>query len=138
MNLSENCKVVLAKAGQATATTAVATDVIDMSGYREIMFIGSIATKDAANFVNLQEDSTSTGGTLEDLAGTKMAAGENYFKTGLIMPRKRYVALKVTRGVTTATGDIWAILFKGRTGAVESASTVLKEETHISPVAGTA
>ena len=45
MNLSQNCKVVLAKAAQTAATTAVTSDLIDMAGYREVVFIGTITTK---------------------------------------------------------------------------------------------
>ncbi|NCC68532.1 MAG: hypothetical protein EOM14_10150 [Clostridia bacterium] len=137
MNLSSNCKIILAKAAQGAATTAVTTDVIDMAGYREIIFVGTITTKAANNNVCLQEDSASTGATLADLAGTGIA-NQTYFKIGLVRPKKRYVAAKVTRGTSSATGEIWAILFKGRTGPITSAVSALTEETHVSPDAGTA
>jgi len=137
VNLSENCKVLMVKAGQASGTDAIVTDVVDMAGYREVVFIGSITTKNALNFVNLQEDSASTGDTLADLAGTKCASNKTYFKLGLIRPRKRYVAAKITRGVATATGPVWAILFKARQAPITSAAADLDEETHLSPIAGT-
>lgn len=136
MNLSENCKVLMVKAGQAAGTDAVTTDVVDMAGYREVVFLGSITTKHADNFVNLQEGSAST--SLADLAGTKAASNKTYFKVGLVRPLKRYVAAKITRGVATTTGPVWAILFKARQGPVTSAAADLDEETHVSPVAGTA
>lgn len=138
MNLSENCKVLMVKAGQASGTDAITTDVVDMAGYREVVFLGSITTKNAANFVNLQEDSASNGATLADLAGTKAASNKTYFKLGLIRPRKRYVAAKITRGSATATGPVYALLFKSRTAPITSAATDLDEETHVSPIAGTA
>ena len=138
MNLSGNCKVLMVKAGQASGTDAIVTDVVDMAGYREVVFIGSITTKNALNFVNLQEDSASTGATLADLAGTKCASNKTYFKLGLIRPRKRYVAAKITRGSATATGPVWAILFKARQAPITSAAADLDEETHLSPIAGTA
>lgn len=134
MNLSENCKVLMVKAAQESGTDAITTDVVDMAGYREVVFLGSITTKNAANFVNLQEGSDST--SLADLAGTKCASNKTYFKLGLIRPRKRYVAAKITRGVATATGPVWAILFKARQAPITSAATDLDEETHVSPVAG--
>ena len=137
MNLSENCTVVLAKAAQTAATTAVTTDVIDMQGYREIVFVGTITTKNAGNYVNLQEDTVSTGASLADLKDTKIA-GQTYFKVGLVRPKKRYVAAKITRTVSSATGEIWAILFKGRKAPITSATATLTEETHVSPDAGTA
>ena len=136
MNLSENCKVLMVKAGQAAGTDAVTTDVVDMAGYREVVFLGSITSKNAANFVNLQEGSASD--TLADLAGTKAASDKTYFKLALVRPKKRYVAAKITRGVSTATGPVWAILFKARQAPITSAATDLDEETHVSPVAGTA
>ena len=138
MNLSENCKVLMVKAAQESSTDAIVTDLVDMAGYREVVFIGSITTKNAQNFVNLQEDSASTGDTLADLAGTKAASNKTYFKLGLVRPQKRYVALKITRGVATATGPVWAILFKARQAPITSAATDLDEETHVSPIAGTA
>lgn len=136
MNLSENCKVLMVKAAQESGTEAIITDVVDMAGYREVVFLGSITTKNAANFVNLQEGSASD--TLADLAGTKCASNKTYFKLGLIRPRKRYVAAKITRGSTTATGPVWAILFKARQAPITSAAADLDEETHVSPIAGTA
>ena len=138
MNLSENCKVLMVKAAQESGDSAITTSVVDMAGYREVVFLGSITTKNAGNFVNLQEASDSAGDTLADLAGTKCASNKTYFKLGLIRPRKRYVAAKITRGSTTATGPVWAILFKARQAPITSAATDLDEETHVSPVAGTA
>jgi len=128
----------MVKAAQESGTDAITTDVVDMAGYREVVFLGSITTKNAANFVNLQEGSDSAGDTLADLAGTKCASNKTYFKLGLIRPRKRYVAAKITRGVATATGPVWAILFKARQAPITSAATDLDEETHVSPVAGIA
>ena len=136
MNLSENCKVLMVKAAQESSTDDIVTELVDMAGYREVVFLGSITTKHAGNFVNLQEDSASTGNTLADLAGTKCASNKTYFKLGLIRPRKRYVSAKITRGVATATGPVWAILFKSRAAPIASAATDLDEETHVSPIAG--
>lgn len=138
MNLAENCKVLMVKAAQDSGTDAITTDVVDMAGYREVVFIGSITTKNALNFVNLQEDSASNGATLADLAGTKAASNKTYFKLALVRPKKRYVAAKITRGSATATGPVWAILFKSRAAPITSAATDLDEETHLSPIAGTA
>lgn len=138
MNLSENCKVLMVKAAQESGTDAITTSVVDMAGYREVVFLGSITTKNAANFVNLQEDSASNGATLADLAGTKAASNKTYFKLALVRPKKRYVAAKITRGSATATGPVWAILFKARQAPITSAATDLYEETHLSPIAGTA
>jgi hypothetical protein len=138
VNLSENCKVLMVKAAQDAGTDAITTDVVDMAGYREVVFLGSITTKNSANFVNLQEDSAANGATLADLAGTKAASNKTYFKLALVRPKKRYVAAKITRGSSTATGPVWAILFKARQAPITSAAADLDEETHLSPIAGTA
>ena len=118
----------MVKAAQESSTDAIVTDVVDMAGYREVVFLGSITTKNAANFVNLQEGST--GDTLADLAGTKAASNKTYFKVGLIRPLKRYVAAKITRSEPPAP---WAILFKARQAPITSAATDFDEETHVSP-----
>jgi len=138
VNLSENCKVLMVKAAQESSTDAIVTELVDMAGYREVVFLGSITTKHAGNFVNLQEGAASNGSGLADLAGTKCASNKTYFKLGLIRPLKRYVAAKITRGSTTATGPVWAILFKSRAAPITSAATDLDEETHVSPIAGIA
>ena len=127
----------MVKAGQASGTDAIVTDVVDMAGYREVVFLGSITTKNTQNFVNLQEDSAANGATLADLKGTKAASNKTYFKLALVRPKKRYVAAKITRGVATATGPVWAILFKARQAPITSAAADLDEETHVSPIAGT-
>lgn len=137
MNLNENVKVVLAKAAQAAGTTAVNTDVIDMTGYREITFFGEISTNNAGNYVKLQEDNASNGATAADLAGTKTGANKKYFKLTLVRPRKRYVRLVVTRGESSATGAIWALLSKASKAPVSSATDTLDEKTVVSPAAGT-
>ena len=86
------------------------------------LFLSAPSPRKTRNFVNLQEDSASTGDTLADLAGTKCASNKTYFKLGLIRPRKRYVAAKITRGSATATGPVYALLFKSRT-PIASAAT---------------
>lgn len=137
MNLSENAKFILAKSAQTAATSAVTTDVIDMTGFREIVFAGAIDTKNAANYIHLQEGALADGSDMADLAGTKTGANKTYFKAGLVRPRKRYVRLKVTRGSSTATGAVWAILFKARLAPISSAAADLEEKTFLSPSAGT-
>lgn len=137
MNLSQNCKAVLVKAGQSDGTAAITTDLVDMSGYREVVFVGTIATNNAGNFVSLQQDAASSGVTAADLKGTKTASNKKQFKVGLIRPTKRYVRLKLTRGVSTVTGDIWALLFKSSTAPQVSATNNLDEALFVAPAEGT-
>lgn len=138
MNLSENCKILLVKAGQASGDSAITTDLVDMAGYKEVIFIGNLATNNAGNFVNLQQDDKSNGSTLADLKGTRACANKKEFKVGLARPEKRYVALKITRaGAATVTGNVWAILFKAAKMPKTSETDTLDEVFFVSPGEGT-
>ena len=139
MNLSKIVKVVLAKAGQTSAGTAINSDAIDMQGYDGVVFVGSIATADAANFANVAQSDTS-GGTYTDLAGTKVVPGDNgdSFLIDVYRPTKRFVRCEVDRGgANTATGDVYALLYQGSKMPVSHGATI-DAETHISPAEGTA
>lgn len=138
MNLSENCKILLVKAGQVSGDSAVVTDLVDMAGFKEVIFIGNLATNNAGNFVHLQQDDKADGSTLADLKGTKTGSNKKEFKVGIARPQKRYVALKITRaGAATATGNVWAILFKASKMPKASATETLDEAFFISPAEGT-
>lgn len=140
MNLSKNVKVVLAKAGQSSAGTAVNSDVIDMQGFEGVMFVGSIATANAANFGKLQQGQQSDGSDMADLAGTKVVPGDNgdSFLIDLYQPQERYVRCVVDRGgANTATGDIYAILYCARKAPTSHGATI-DAELHASPAEGTA
>ena len=139
MNFCQNQKIVLAKAAQEAGTGAVTSDVIDMAGYSEITFIGGFGTKNSGNFANAQQDTDSAGGTLADLAGTKCGANEAHFALSIVKPRERYVACKLTRGASTTTTPLYAILSGPRKGPISSDLTgTLDQEIHYSPAEGTA
>lgn len=138
MNLSKNVKVTLVKAGQVTGTSAVDSDAVDMSGFEGVMFVGSITTANAGNFANAAQGNTS-GGTFDDLAGTKVVPGDNgdSFMIDVYRPTDRWVRCEVTRGATTVTGDIYAIQYGARVLPTSHGATI-DAETHISPAEGTA
>jgi hypothetical protein len=117
----------------------VTSAVIDMAGYSEITFIGGFGTKNAGNYAKVQQDTDSAGGTLADLTGTKCGAGEDHFAVSVVKPRERYVACVLTRGASTTTTPLYAILSKPKVGPVSSDLTgTLDAEVHISPAEGTA
>lgn len=139
MNLSKNVKVLLAKAAAASGTTAVTTDVIDTQGFEGVMFVGSIATKDAGNYANVQQGKASDMSDAADLLDTKVTPGTNghSFLIDVYRPQERYVQAVITRGQATATGDVYAVLYGPRVAPTSHGSTILAE-THVSPAEGTA
>lgn len=139
MNLSKNVKVVLAKAGQSAGTSAINTDEIDMQDWDGVVFVGSIATANAGNYAKAQQDTVTGMGSAADLEGTKVTPGDSgdSFLIDLYKPRERFVRAVITRGASTATGDVYAILYKGRKAPVTHGSTI-DSEVHVSPAEGTA
>lgn len=139
MNAAENQKIILAKAAQEAGTDAVTSDVIDMAGFSEITFIGGFGTKNAGNYAKAQQDTDSAGGSLADLLGTKCGANEAHFALSIVRPQERYVACVLTRGASTTTTPLYAVLSGPRKGPVSSDLTgTLDQEIHYSPAEGTA
>jgi len=139
MNLSKNVKVVLAKAAAAAATTAVNSDIIDTAGYEGVLFVGSIGTANAGNYVKLQQGDNSSLTDGADLENTKVVPGDDgdSFMVDLYRPKDRYVRAVVTRGASTTVGDIYAILYGAHAKPTSHGSTI-DSETHVSPDEGTA
>lgn len=139
MNFCQNQKIVLAKTAQGAGTDAVTSDVIDMAGYSEITFVGGFGTANAGNYAKVQQDTVAAGTSLADLTGTKCGAGEAHFAVSVVKPKERYVACVLTRGASTTTTPLYAILSKPKVGPVSSDLTgTLDAEVHISPAEGTA
>ena len=139
MNLSKNTKVVLALAGQATGTSTLTTNPIDMQGFEGVMFVGSLATANAGNFAKARQGQQSNMSDGADLANTKVVPVTNgdSFLIDIYKPQERYVDVQIVRGVTTITGDVYAILYGPRKIPTAHGSTI-NAETHISPAEGTA
>lgn len=139
MNLSKNVKVILIEAGAASGTTDLESDVVDMLGFEGAMFIGSLATANAANYAKVQQCDTS-GGSYADLEGTKLVPGDNgdSFLIDIYRPRERYLKLYLERGgAATVSGDIYVILYGPRVAPTSHGATI-DAETHIEPAEGTA
>ncbi len=139
VNLSSTVKAQLVVAGAASAGTAINSSAVDMAGFEGVIFIGSIATVNAANFANLAQGDTS-GGAFVDLVATKVVPGVDgdSFMLDLFRPRKRFVRLEIDRGgVDTATGDVYAFQYGPREAPVTHGSTI-NAEFHPSPAEGVA
>jgi hypothetical protein len=139
MQLSNEIKITKVKAGQATGTSAVNSDVIDMQGYEGVIFFGTIATANAGNYLKAQQDSASGMGTAADLAAKKIVAtadGEVVW-LDIYRPAERYLRAVIIRGVTTVTGDIYALRYKGRKRPEDNTTTdVILGELLVSPDEG--
>jgi len=139
--LSENVKIVLAKAAQAAGTTEVKSDVIDTCGFEGCIFMTCFATANAGNYIKVKQDTAASGATAVDLAGTKVMSGasDEGCAIDINRPKKRYLQLSAIRGESTALGEIWAILYGPVKAPVVSALTgTLAIEAHVSPSEGTA
>jgi hypothetical protein len=139
MNLSKNTKVILALAGQATGTTTLTTNPIDTQGFEGVMFVGSLASANAGNFAKARQGQQSNMSDGADLANTKVVPVTNgdSFLIDVYKPQERYVDVQIVRGVTTITGDVYAILYGPRKAPTTHGPTI-NAETHISTAEGVA
>jgi len=135
MDLLKQLKITRVKAGQSSAGTEVDSDSVDMAGFDGVIFIGSIATANAGNYMKVQGSDDNS--TFSDLEGTKVVPGDDgdQAKIEIHRPRHRYLRAVIIRaGANTATGDIYAIQHSTSKAPITNDDA----ETHISPAAGTA
>ena len=137
MNASKNMKLTKVLAGAAAGTTALNSASVDMQGFEGVMFFGTIATADATNYANAAQSSDDS--TFADLENTKVVPGDDAdsFLIDIVKPTDRYIRCEIARGVSTATGDVYALQYGARKAPVSHGSTI-DAETHISPDEGTA
>jgi len=122
---------------QATGTSALTTDPIDMQGWEGVLFVGALATANAGNSINLAQ-SDASGGTYSDLEGSKLTPAVNgeEAQIDLFRPTKRYVRAEIVRaGATTVTETFYAIRYRGRKAPVTANGVA---QSHVSPDEGTA
>lgn len=140
MNLGKQTKVVLALAAQATGTSTLTTNTIDTQGFEGVMFVGSLGSANAGNFAKARQGQQSNMSDGADLINTKVVPANNgdSFLLDINRPQERYVDLQIVRGgLTTITGDIYAILYGPRKAPTTHGATI-NAETHVSPAEGTA
>jgi hypothetical protein len=140
MNLSKQTKVILALAGAATGTSTLTSSTIDTQGFEGVMFVGSLTTVNAGNFAKARQGQQSNMSDAADLVNTKLVPGDNgdSFLIDIHKPQERYVDIQIVRaGITTITGDVYAILYGPRKLPTTQGATI-DAETHVSPAEGTA
>lgn len=116
MILSKNIKITKVKAGASSATTEVVSDAVDMQGYEGVLFITTIATANAGNYLKAQQADVAAMTNAVDLAAKKIVAAEDAQAVWLDIyrPTKRYITANVVRAAATTTGDIYAIQYGGK------------------------
>lgn len=120
-------------ANQAAATTTQNSAAIDMQGWDGVMILGSFATVHATTkYVNVAQ-STASGGTYSDLAGTAQR-GVTQFRYDIYRPRERFLRVEYHRA-SGALGTTWAIKYGARRHSTTSTQV---SEIHLSPTEGTA
>lgn len=136
MNKSNELKMTLVKAAQAAGTSAVTSDVIDMQGYDGVIFISRIGTANAGNYLKVQQGSLNPISDAVDLAAKKIvaAANDQAVWVDVYRPTDRYLQAVMVRGVSTASGDIFAIRYGGRKRAeVNNITNTIIGELLVSP-----
>ena len=116
MNPGSNVKITKVKAYSSADTAAIESDVIDMLGYESVLFFCAVHTSDAGNFMKAQQGAVASLSDANDLLGTKITPGIDAEVVVLEIhkPLKRYLRAHVTRGASTAVGEIYAMQFGGR------------------------
>ncbi len=139
VGLEEN-SLTLQAAGAAAGTSAVNGATLDMAGYDGVILFGTIATANAGNFLKAQQGEASDASDMADLAGSKVVADANGSIVGIDInrPKERYVRGVFIRGVSTATGDLYALRYKASNQPTSNTiANVLKTIKLASPAEGT-
>lgn len=115
VNLSSLVEIRKVKASQATGTTAVNSDAIDMANAKGVMIFTALGTANAANILKIQQsvDAAFTSPETLDVQVVSGANGEVAW-IDLVEPEKRYVRAVIERGVTTTVGEIYAFKYGQR------------------------
>lgn len=141
MQLSNEVLITKVKAAQATGTTEITSDIVDMSGYEGVVFFTAIATANAGNYIKGQQGAAANLSDVTDLEGTKVVAASDAQVVWLDIhkPQERYLRASVIRGATTVVGEIYALRYGGRVKPSDNdIASLIIGELHISPDEGTA
>lgn len=139
MQLSKQTKLIRVAAATTAATDAVVSSVVDTANFEGVMFFGNVAVGAANNIVKAQQGQLANGNDMADLAGTAnpIASNNNQFLLDIYKPRERYVRVSLARGTSSASGDIYALLYGARNEPTTHDAAV-DVESHVSPAEGTA
>ena len=136
MNATKNMKLIKVLAGAAAGTTTLTSDPVDTQGFEGVMFFGSIATVNAGNWADVYQGQAANMSDGAFLSGARVVPGDNgdSFCIDILRPGERYVDVRITRTVSTATGDVYALLYGSVRKAPVSQGTTIDAITLASPV----
>lgn len=111
MQLSKDTHISQIKAASTAATTGIESSTVDMQGFGAVTIFTTIATANAGNFMTASQGDESDGSDMATLEGSKVTAESDadVVAIEIIEPEKRYVEVDITRGASTAVGEIWAV-----------------------------
>lgn len=137
--LSNEVKIVKVKAAAVAGTSAVVSDVVDRAGYGGVLFFTTIPVAAAGNYISAQQGTDTAVTDSAAILGTKVVATANNEIVWLDIcePRERYLTCTVERGTSTATTDIFALLYNPTIQPVSNLTTdVIIGEAHVSAAEG--
>ena len=139
MNLSMDVKLIKVGTAAGAGTTDVVSDVVDTQGFNGVAFFGSLAAVNSANYAQAAQGLQSNMSDAAPLSGSKAtpAANGDSFLLDISRPIKRYVQLTIKRGVSTAIGDVYAVLYSPMHSPTVHGSTISAVSKLTSPDEGT-
>lgn len=118
--LTEETKIVRIKVSQASGTSLITSDKVDMAadgGWDEVTFIVDFETAHAANIMKAQQSSDDgDADAYTDIEGSAVPVdtGDTVQRLNIVNPQERYLKCLATRGNATVLGTMYAILSRGR------------------------
>lgn len=146
-NLLKGIKVTRVMNAVAAGTTSQNGSTLDMSGWDGVLFVAQLGTLTATQVTGLkaQQGNASNMSDAADLINTAvgpLADGDSNkcLALDIYRPLERYVRCVVTRGTANAVIDgVIAIQYRGRKAPVtQDTTTIAANESHVSPIEGTA
>lgn len=120
--LLEKNEMRLSVAGASSAGTAVNGATVDLKDADGCLFMATIATANAGNYMKLQAGNASDGSDMADVAGSKVVADANGSVVAIEvnrLPGYRYARAVIIRaGTNTATGDMYHIRYNASVAPV--------------------
>jgi hypothetical protein len=130
----KDCMITRVENAAGAATTAVTTDVLDMSGWDGVVFLcllGDVTASSVLTFTAYSNSSNSASGGTSEAATTAHTASATDADNKLLVaeikrPTTRYVYATLTRADQNAVVDgIVAIQYRGTKSPITQGSTVL-------------
>jgi hypothetical protein len=140
MNLLSNVKITKVHAYAGAGTATIVSAEVDMSGFDGVVFLASVGTAAAGNYMTVQQYPATGGSGSADLLGTKVGVSKTDMVIDIYKPQERFLTASVVLGTSSTVEAMWAIQYQGRLGSQLAANitTAQAAEIHASPDEGTA